>query len=74
MKIKTALLSLGIAGLLLAGCGDGGGGGNPVQKTDFTAFVKQLLANTSDTTEPAEINDLDFQFNEDEADFDDVLQ
>jgi len=32
----------------------------PIAETDFVGFVHKLFAETSDTTEPADINDLDF--------------
>lgn len=76
--------------LFAAGCGGGGGGygGNgggsnnppPVVPppaptgTAFTSFVKTQLAQTSDTSEPTEVNDQQFEFDETETAFDDVLQ
>lgn len=57
---------------VLAGCG---GGGERDAGTDFTRFVKDQLAATSDTTEPATVNDRNFRFNDrDNPDaYDDVL-
>lgn len=45
-------------------------------KTNFTVFVKQVLATADETAEPVEINDLDFEFTDlDDPDaYDDVLQ
>ncbi len=74
--------------LFAAGCGggsgyDGGGGGNnnpptnPPRATDtaFVPFIKAQLAQTSDTAEPIDVNDRQFQFDDDnETSFDDVLQ
>lgn len=72
--------------LLASGCGGGGGygGGNgggsgnapPPQpaNTSFTSFIKTQLARTSDTAESTEVNDQQFDFDENEASFDDVLQ
>lgn len=76
--------------LLAAGCGGGGGsdyggnggGGNtppttpPPESTAtaFTPFVKAQLAQTSNTSEPADVNEQQWEFDEDETAFDDVLQ
>ncbi len=32
----------------------------PIAETDFVGFVHELFAETSDTTEPQDINDLNF--------------
>jgi ABC-type glycerol-3-phosphate transport system substrate-binding protein len=74
------------AALALAGCG---GGSNsppddddnepppppPVTTTDFPDFLRDILAQTSDTTDPVDVNDEDFRFpNNDDPDlFDDVV-
>lgn len=78
-----------LAALLAAGCsggggygGDGGGGNNnpppatpPAPTgTAFGPFIKAQLAQTSDTSEPADVNDRQFEFDDNEAAFDDVLQ
>lgn len=66
--------------LFAAGCGGGGynGGGNdngsPPDGASFTSFVKDQIAKTSDTSEPIEVNDRQFQFDDNETAFDDVLQ
>lgn len=73
MTINRWAMPLAAAALLLAGCGGGGGGGGAPAATDFTAFVKDRLAETADTTDPVDINGLDFRFDEDPAAFDDVL-
>ena len=66
--IVTAVLS----GALLAGCGGGGGSddhagnGNPgltpgpvtQTVTDVVAYISNLIAGTSDSAEPVDINDL----------------
>jgi hypothetical protein len=70
---------------LVAGCGgggyDGGGGANnpPTNPpgatgTAFVPFIKTQLTQTSDTAEPVDINDRQFDFDESETAFDDVLQ
>ena len=77
-----------LVALLAAGCGGGGGydgdrGGNnnpsPAPPsggngTAFVSFIKAQLAQTSDIAEPTDVNDLQFQFDESETSFDDVLQ
>ncbi|HEY0680739.1 MAG TPA: hypothetical protein VGD45_00265 [Steroidobacter sp.] len=77
-----------LVALLAAGCGgggggyggsDGGGGNNPPPApgptgTAFTAFIKAQLTQTSDTAEPIDVNDRQFEFDENETAFDDVLQ
>lgn len=70
-----------LIGLLAAGCGGGGGNNNPPPAplpgptgTAFTPFIKAQLAQTSDTSEPTDVNDRQFEFDENEAAFDDVLQ
>lgn len=84
MNIDRKYLPLVV--LLAAGCGggssyDGGGNNNPAPApapgasgTAFTPFIKSQLAQTSDTAEPADVNDRQFEFDEDETSFNDVLQ
>lgn len=86
-KLKVAIiLTLGAFGI--AACGSSGDSGSspptippitppPVEPpTSFTQFVKDQFAGTADNTDPVEINDVDFDF--DNADnpqaFDDLLQ
>ena len=63
-KTAITLALAAIAAAMIAGCGGGGGGGvfvpPPSGQTDFAQFVHKLFANTSDTTQPEDINDLDF--------------
>ena len=89
MNFKRNSLVL-VALLAAAGCGGGGGygggndgGGNPPPPannpppptgTAFTSFVKTQLVQTSDTSEPVDVNDQQFDFDENETSFDDVLQ
>jgi hypothetical protein len=70
-----------LTALFVAGCGgsdyDGGGrSNNPpgATSTAFGPFIKAQLTQTSDTAEPIDINDRQFEFDEDETAFDDVLQ
>ena len=78
---------LALVALLAAGCGGGGydgdrgGNDNPAptppagaNDTAFVSFIKAQLAQTSDTAEPTEVNDRQFQFDDSETAFDDVLQ
>jgi hypothetical protein len=74
-----------LVALLAAGCGGGGGygggGNNPPPPpppeptgTAFTPFIKAQLMQTSDTSEPTDVNDRQFEFDDNETAFDDVLQ
>ena len=82
MKINRKYLVL--VAVLAAGCGGGGydgGKNNPAPappagatRTGFVSFIKTQLTQTSDTAEPTEVNDLQFEFDESETSFDDVLQ
>jgi hypothetical protein len=81
--MKLNLKCTALATLLLAGCGGGGGynsGSSPAPQqpapptpTVFGAFVKTQLSQTSDSSEPVDVNEVQFQFDEDETAFDDVL-
>jgi hypothetical protein len=80
--------AFGIA-VLTAGCSGGGGGDSygggssdggagtappAIVATAFNNFVKEQLTQTSDTSDPMEMNDRQWEFNDDdEAAFDDVL-
>ncbi|MFC4314079.1 hypothetical protein ACFPN2_33710 [Steroidobacter flavus] len=74
--------SLILVALLIAGCGGGGyegSGGTPsppagATGTAFTPFIKAQFTQTSNTAEPTDVNDRQFEFDEDETSFDDVLQ
>lgn len=48
----------------------------PPAATDFTTFVKDQFANTSDMTDPEAVDDEDFEFsdNDDPSAYDDLLQ
>lgn len=67
------------AALLLSGCGGDSSGGSGNNNADslqtFTAFTKDLLANTSDTAEPVSVNDREFDFSDKDNPeaYDDVL-
>lgn len=67
MKRAAALL----LGLVLAGC-SGSSGGDPVAQpqVDLGQFVRGQIAATADTTEPIELNDIDF---DDQTAFDPFL-
>lgn len=46
----------------------------PVENVDFTGFVLDLVQNqTADNTAPVEINDIDFDFADDPAAFDELF-
>lgn len=87
--IKTVCM-LSLVGLALTGCGGGGGGGSDdggagggaggggdpgAGTTSFSALVKDIFANTSDTAEPVAINGLTVTLDdqENEGAFDDLL-
>jgi len=71
---KRWLLLVALAALGLAGCG-GDKSDTVFLPEGFTPFVKKQLDNTSDTSEPASINDRNFQFEalENPNAYDDVL-
>ncbi len=87
MKI-VALLTLGALGL--AACGSSNTDSlsppepveppaqppQPPQPQSYTLFVKEQFANTSDNTDPVEINDIEFNFDnaENPRAFDDLLR
>lgn len=69
-------LTMGLlAAMLLSGCNSGGGAGGVTLPADdsFSNFAKALIGATSDTTDPEQINDRVFTFNEDATAFDDIL-
>lgn len=71
MKNLKRLAPLALAALA-AGCGGNSSGGDDA--VELSAFVADLIQNTSDTTDPVEINGLEFEFDEtDTAAFDSVL-
>ncbi|MEO5625193.1 MAG: hypothetical protein ABIQ70_04190 [Dokdonella sp.] len=87
MKKREIVLTLGASLLIgtLAGCGGTSsnsnmGGGppqppQPPQPTSFTAFVHTQVAQTSDTSQPADVNAVTFSFPDDNnaAAFNDVV-
>lgn len=84
MKKREILLTLGASLLIsaLAGCGGGssnsntgGGTTQPPQPTSFTSFVHTQVAQTSDTSQSADVNAVTFSFPDDNnaAAFNDVV-
>lgn len=78
MKRLLNLAALAAMTTLLAGCFDGsssGGDNRPDPAVDFSTFVKAEIGNTDTTREPANINDLEFSFNDqnNEQAFDDLF-
>lgn len=85
MKKRQILLTLGASLLMavLGGCGGssnsttstGGGTTQPPQPTSFTGFVHTQVAQTSDTTQPVDVNAVTFSFPDDNnpAAFNDVV-
>lgn len=66
MTYRYLLLSMVAATTVLAGCSDSDGRNRETisASVDFTAFVKQELANTSDHRQAREVNTLTFSFND----------
>jgi hypothetical protein len=86
MKSPIAHTLLVAATLAAAACGGGGGGGEPPPSASppasaspppaavpFASFVLEQIAATDDTADPIELNDLDWEFDENETAYDDVL-
>jgi hypothetical protein len=87
MSSKYGYTLLAAAAFALAGCGGGGGyngetsngagtGAAPPAAstvTPFTPFVRGQFTNSSDTAEPANMNDQEWTFDEDETAYDDML-
>ena len=81
------LAAIVLAGGIVAGCSDGNGNGNngggnnppppppPPATTSFTDFVHAQLTATSDTSDPVDVNGIDFTFPDDDNPnaFNDVL-
>ncbi|WP_165856448.1 hypothetical protein [Marinobacter sp. JSM 1782161] len=80
MTQQTALIGLVLAACLSAGCADSDGHSNGKDngnaEVDFNQFVKAEIDNTRDDRDAVAINELEFQFNnqDDEDAFDDVLE
>jgi hypothetical protein len=86
MKSRIAHALLVGATLAAAGCGGGGGSGEPPPPANpppssspppaavpFASFVLEQIAATDDTVDPIELNDLDWEFDENETAYDNVL-
>lgn len=84
MKNRHWFVCSALVALFLAGC-DNSSRNNavvppppppPPAPTDFTTFVKDQFATTSDSTDPVEVDDEDYAFQDDENPnaFDDLLQ
>ncbi len=86
MRIRNRQIAAIVLSLVLAGCGSSGSDPvvvtppppppPPPPPTDFTTFVTDQFAATSDTTDPVEVDDEDFAFADDENPnaFDSLLQ
>lgn len=71
--MKRSIVLAVVAGALgscLGACSGRGGG----DESDFDNFVHGVVAQTSETSEPVDINGLEFDFSEDPAAFDDLFQ
>ena len=60
--IGLALLAL-VACTAITGCSDSGTSAPPAA-TDFTGFVTDQFAATADNTDPEQVDDKDFEFND----------
>ena len=65
IALRVGMVGLGLSLLALAGCHDNGS-----KKTNFNAFVLNLIDDTSDTSEPVGINGKEFKFKDDAHAFD----
>ncbi len=83
MRIRNRQIPAMVLTLVLAGCGSSGSDPvvvtpppAPPPPTDFTTFVVDQFAATSDTSDPVEVDDEDFAFSDDENPnaFDSLLQ
>jgi hypothetical protein len=70
--VTRRALSAALVALPLAACTGGGSGGDGQQK--FSSYVKELVDETADDTEPASIDDLDVRFDEDPSAYDELFQ
>jgi|AntRauTorcE11897_2_1112592.scaffolds.fasta_scaffold20367_3 ABC-type oligopeptide transport system substrate-binding subunit len=68
MKSIVQITGAALIGLALAGCSDNNNSRSdsdrPDLPVDFTTFVKAEIDKTSDSREAANINDLEFSFND----------
>lgn len=82
MATFRAPIAVVFSALLLTACFDGGsssGGSSGSERpmdSSFTAFVKGLFGDTSQTAEPVSVNDREFTFNDQDNEdaFDDLIQ
>jgi hypothetical protein len=73
-RSRAAAIAGIVSVLAIAGCGGGSHGGSSTSTTtDFNAFVRQQLDETSDTTQPVPINDKTFRFSDDPNAFNDLF-
>jgi hypothetical protein len=57
--------------LSFAACSDGGGGGGQER---FSSYVKGLVDETAEDTQPEALDDLDVRFDEDPAAYDELFR
>ncbi|MEQ8766647.1 MAG: hypothetical protein RL885_22225 [Planctomycetota bacterium] len=65
--------SIGGVGLL-SSCKKSSSDPVPASAPQFDQFVRDLISATSDDTDPVDVNDREFQFDEDPAAFDDLFE
>lgn len=84
MKLTIKLIGMGLMALALAGCFNGSSGSSseaqqpqqPAMSVDFETFVRGELENPNPNREPANVNGVDFSFNnqDDPRAYDDLLK
>ena len=77
MKIHRCLCFAGLVTIGLAACDDGMMGGpdpEPPPAVDSTAWVMDQFATTADDTDPVDVDETEFEFSDDPAAYDDLLQ
>jgi len=74
-RIRSCRLVALVAVALAASCGSGGSTSIVAKpKTNLENFVRKLISQTSDRTEPVSIDDKAFTFSEDPHAYDDLFQ
>ncbi len=80
MNIHRRLCFAGLVSIGLAACDnydDGMTGGpdpEPPAPVDLTTWVKNQFATTADDTDPVDVDETEFEFSDDPAAYDDLLQ
>jgi hypothetical protein len=70
VRCRAAVAAL--LALPCAACSDGGGGGGGQER--FSSYVKGLVDETAEDTQPEALDDLDVRFDEDPAAYDELFR